>query len=95
MEYLKDFDFELKYHSGKANNMVDVLSRKEMHKVELIMSGYDLLDKFWNLNVQFAWNPTGVLMGNLNVIFELREMIRPSQLLDERLHAMSTQPCFT
>lgn len=37
MEYLKDFDFELKYHPGKANKVADALSRKEIHKVELMM----------------------------------------------------------
>ena len=28
VEYMKDYDFELAYHSGKANVVVDVLSRK-------------------------------------------------------------------
>jgi len=31
MEYLKDYDFELLYHLGKANVVVDALSRKRMH----------------------------------------------------------------
>ena len=31
MEYLKDYDFELLYHPGKAIVVVDVLSRKRMH----------------------------------------------------------------
>ena len=30
MEYLKDFDFELKYHLGKANIVDDALSRKAL-----------------------------------------------------------------
>lgn len=37
MEYLKDFDFKLKYNPGKANKVTDALSRKEMHKSELMM----------------------------------------------------------
>ena len=28
MEYLEDYDFTLHYHLGKANVMVDALSRK-------------------------------------------------------------------
>lgn len=54
MEYLKDFDFEIKYHSDKANKVVNALSRKEIHKVELMMLEYDLLDNFWNLNLPFS-----------------------------------------
>jgi hypothetical protein len=30
MEYLKDFDFDLKYHQGKANVVADALSRKAL-----------------------------------------------------------------
>ncbi|GAU50680.1 hypothetical protein TSUD_371390 [Trifolium subterraneum] len=32
MEYLKDFDFELNYHPGKANVVADALSRKALDK---------------------------------------------------------------
>ncbi|XP_050918531.1 uncharacterized mitochondrial protein AtMg00860-like [Lathyrus oleraceus] len=46
MEYLKDFDFECKYHPGKANKVADALSQKEMHKVELMMLEYAWLEKF-------------------------------------------------
>ena len=31
MELLKDYDFELKYPQGKANFIIDALSKKSMH----------------------------------------------------------------
>ena len=87
---MRDFDFDLKYHPSKANKVADVLSRKQIHKVELMMLEYDLLDKFWNLNLHFPWTQNGVMMENLNVTSYLRERIRQIQLLDEELQAIST-----
>lgn len=46
MEYLKDSNFELKYHLGKANKVADALSRKEIHKAKLMMLEYAFLEKF-------------------------------------------------
>jgi len=31
LEYLKDFNFQLSYHPGKGNAVVDALSRKTLH----------------------------------------------------------------
>lgn len=95
MEYLKDFDFELKYHPCKANKVADVLRWKESHKVELMMLEYDLLEKFRNLNLHLAWTQTVVLMSSLNVTSRLRERIQHSQLLDKGLQVMSNQLGFT
>jgi len=53
MEYLKDYDFELLYHSGKANVVVDTLSRKKNSYVcydderigtDLEVVGYELFN---------------------------------------------------
>jgi len=37
MEFLKDYDFELLYHSGKVNVMADALSRKVVHTAHLMI----------------------------------------------------------
>jgi len=46
MEYLKDYDFELLYHSGKANVVVDALSRKRVQMSTLMMKELELIEKF-------------------------------------------------
>ena len=37
MEFLKDYDFELHYHPGKANVVADALSRKSLHVSSLMI----------------------------------------------------------
>ena len=37
MDYLKDYDFELEYHPGKANSVVDALSRKTQGTLTSLM----------------------------------------------------------
>ena len=40
LELIKDYDYEILYHSGKANVVADALSRKE--RLEMIMSSKEL-----------------------------------------------------
>lgn len=34
MEFMKDYDYVINYHSGKANTVADALSRKLMHALK-------------------------------------------------------------
>lgn len=92
---MKDFDFEIKYHPCKANKVADTLSQKEIHKVELMMLKYTLLEKFRDLNLQFYWTHNGVMIGNLNITSNLREKIHQGQMSYEKLQEMLIQPGFT
>jgi len=44
MEFLKDYDFELLYHPGKANVVADALSRKTVHTTHLMIKEAELLE---------------------------------------------------
>lgn len=87
MEYLEDFDFELKYHPSKAYKIAYALSQKEMHKVELLMLEYALLEKFRDLN--------GVMMVNWNITSNLREENQQGHMLDDKLQEMLIQSGLT
>lgn len=87
MEYLNDYEFNLKYHPDKANKVVNSLSRKEIHVIELMMLEYDLMEKLWNLDLRFDWTPGGVFISKLSIKNYLRERIRQPQWSDAELQA--------
>lgn len=51
MEFLKDYDFELQYHPGKANVVADALSRKALHVSAMILKEEELINQFVDLNL--------------------------------------------
>jgi len=51
MEYLKDYDFELLYHPGKANVVADALSRKRMHISAMMVKELELIEKLRDMNL--------------------------------------------
>ena len=46
LEFLKDYDFQLSYHLGKANVVVDALSRKLLHMSALMVKELELIEQF-------------------------------------------------
>ncbi|PNX66156.1 hypothetical protein L195_g062923, partial [Trifolium pratense] len=51
MEFLKDYDFTLLYHPGKANVVADALSRKTIHISAMMAKELELIEKFRDLNL--------------------------------------------
>lgn len=46
MEFINDYDFTLQYHPGKANVVVDALSRKRVHLSNIALKRLELLEEF-------------------------------------------------
>ena len=58
MEFLKDYDFELLYHLGKANVVADALSRKTVHTAHLMIKEVELLEEFRDMKIQVELGPS-------------------------------------
>jgi len=46
MKFLKDSDFELLYHPGKANVVANALSREAVHASHMMAKELDLVEQF-------------------------------------------------
>ena len=51
MKYLKDYDFELLYHPGKANVVANTLSWKKMHMSCMMIKKLELIEKLRDMNL--------------------------------------------
>ena len=46
MKFLKDYEFELKYHPSKANVVADALSRKSLTVAWMMIKETELIESF-------------------------------------------------
>ena len=65
MEYIKDYDFPIKYHPGKVNVVADALSNKSGSMASLRRMG--ILQQFEELGVDFHPLHQGVMLENMIV----------------------------
>jgi len=85
IEFLKDYDFELLYHPGKANVVADALSRKTMHVTHLMIKEMELLESFRDMKLQFELEPEFIRCSTLVISSDFLSLIKERQARDVSL----------
>ena len=79
LEFLKDYNFELIYHPGKVNVVVDALSRKSIQVFALMVRELDLLEQFRDMSLACDITSGSIKLGMLRVTSELLSEICEGQ----------------
>lgn len=58
LKFMKDYHFGLSYHLGKANVLVDALSRKSLHMSMLMVQELELIEQFRDMCLVYEETPT-------------------------------------
>ncbi|XP_073221486.1 uncharacterized protein [Cicer arietinum] len=85
MEFIKDYEFTLHYHPGKANVVADALSRKRAHLSSIKMKGLELLENFRDLDLNMDSLSGKVQCGMIIVDNKLMNEIKALQATDETI----------
>ncbi|XP_052734099.1 uncharacterized protein LOC128196647 [Vigna angularis] len=85
LEFLKDYEFELLYHPGKANVVADALSRKAVHVSVMMVKELELVESFRDLRLHFKLEPSSIKCCNLRISSNVFDRIRMKQREDEEL----------
>ena len=82
LELLKDYDFDLSYHPGKANVVADSLSRKSLHMSMLMVRELEMIEHFRDMSLVCKETSNSVKMGMLRLTSGILEEIQEGQKSD-------------
>nr|KYP32515.1 Retrotransposable element Tf2 [Cajanus cajan] len=79
MEFLKDFDFQLMYHPGKANVVADALSRKSLHMSAMMIRELELIEQFRDLRLEVEVVQDHISCGMITITNEFLKQVGTKQ----------------
>jgi hypothetical protein len=83
LELIKDYDYEINYHPGKANVVVDALSRKSTVELAALgISQLQLIKELTGMRLEVVGEGMPLHLANLMVQSELLERIKAAQFED-------------
>ena len=82
---MKDYDFELSYHLGKANIVADALSRCSHVASLCTVREWRLMDAVIDVVIRVSRDTERVAVANLSVLLKLYRQIIEAQRSDFRL----------
>jgi len=85
LEFLKDYDFQLSYHPGKANVVTDAFSRKSLHMSTLMVKELEFIEQFRDLSLVCELTPESVKLGMLKLTSNILQEIKVGQKEDLEL----------
>ena len=75
MEFLKDYEFTLNYHLGKANVMATALSWKSSHAYWMMVKEVEFVESFKDLNLGVSLTPYSLRLNQIRMMSNFKSQV--------------------